>query len=91
MVIKMKETLENLWDKYLEEECAVIDTEEERKLTQKTLELHEKASSLLNEEQEVAVEKYVDALCDLEAVFAKKAFIKGCKFAVSFLLESKSP
>ena len=91
MVIKMKETLENLWDKYLEEECAVIDTEEERKLTQKTLELHEKASSLLNEEQKVAVEKYVDALCDLEAVFAKKAFIKGCEFAVSFLLESKSP
>ena len=37
---------------------------------------------------EEAVEKYVDALCDLEALFVKKAFLKGCEFAVSFLLEA---
>jgi len=36
------------------------------------------------------VEKYVDALCDLEALFVKKAFLKGCEFAVSFLLETGS-
>jgi len=47
----MKETLEKLWNNYLLEECAVIDTDEERNLTKKTAELHEKANTLLNENQ----------------------------------------
>ena len=34
-----------------------------------------------------ALEEYVDALCDIEALFAKKAFFKGCEFSTSFLLE----
>ena len=84
----MKKTLEKLWDDYLLDECSVTYTEEERKLMKKAVELQEKASSLLNKEQENAVEKYVDALCDIEAIFAKKAFVKGCKFAVLFLLET---
>ena len=84
----MKETLEKLWNEYLLDDCASIDTDEERELMKKTVELHEKASFLLNTEQKDAVEKYVDALCDCESFFAKKAFFKGCKFAVSFLLEA---
>lgn len=84
----MKETLEKLWNEYLLNECAAIDTDEERALTKKTVELHEKVNVLLNKEQEEAVEKYVDALCDIEALFTKKAFFKGCEFAVSFLLEA---
>lgn len=84
----MKETLEKLWNEYLLDECAVIDSDEERNLTQKTAELHEKANALLNREQKEAVEKYVDVLCDIEALFVKKAFLKGCEFAVSFLLEA---
>ena len=84
----MKETLERLWNEYLLDECAVIDTDEERMLAKKAVELHEKANALLNKEQEEHVEKYVDALCDIEVLFAKKAFFKGCEFAVSFLLES---
>ena len=28
------------------------------------------------------------ALCDIDALFAKKAFCKGCEFAVSFLTEA---
>ena len=84
----MKETLEKLWNEYLLDECAVIDSDEERNLTQKTAELHEKANALLNREQKDAVEKYVDVLCDIEALFVKKAFLKGCEFAVSFLLEA---
>jgi len=86
----MKKTLENLWEGYLLEECAAINTDEERELTRKTAELHEKANALLNKEQADSVEKYVDALCDVEAVFAKKAFLKGCEFAVAFLLEAIS-
>ena len=83
----MKDTLEKLWNEYFWEKCAVIDTEDKRKLTKRAVELHEKANSLLNKYQEDAVEKYVDALYDIEALFVKKAFFKGCKFAASFLLE----
>ena len=41
---------------------------------------------MLDEEQQKAVEKYVETLFDMQALFAKKAFIKGCEFATSFLL-----
>lgn len=83
----MSETLEKLWNEYLSEECAAFDTDEERKISQKTVKLHEEANALLNQDQQDAVEKYVDALCEIETHFVKKAFFKGCEFAVSFLLE----
>ncbi len=86
--VKMKETLEKLWTEYLFDECAVIDTDEERKLTKRAIELHEKANALLNKDQQDAIETYIDALYDIETLFAKKAFFKGCEFAVSFLLET---
>ncbi len=84
----MSQILEKLWSEYILEECSAIDTDEERKLTQKAAELHEKATGLLNEEQREAVGEYVDVLCELESLFAKKAFCKGCEFGVSFLLEA---
>ena len=83
----MKETLEKLWNDYLVDECAVVDTNEERNIARKALDLHEKVSSLLNDEQRMAVEEYIDALCANDSFFAKKAFIKGCEFAVLFLRE----
>ena len=79
--------LDKLWNEYLLDECAVIDTDDERRLTKKALELHEKANAMLSKEQKEATEKYIDALCDLEALFAKKAFFKGCEFTLSFLSE----
>ena len=84
----MKETLEKLWKEYLSEECSALSTDEERGLAKEAVELHEKANALLNKEQEAAVEKYVDVLYNIEAIFVKKAFFKGCEFAVSFLLEA---
>jgi alpha-galactosidase len=84
----MKETLEKLWMEYLSEECCIIDTDEERELTKKTADLHQKANGLLNKEQAEAVDNYADALCEMEAFYVKKAFVKGCEFAVSFLLEA---
>ena len=86
----MKETLEKLWNDYLLEECAVLDTDEERALTKKTAELHEKANALLNKDQQDAIQEFVDALCDMESLFVKKAFFKGCEFSVSFLLEARN-
>ena len=84
----MKELLENLWNDYLMEKCAVIDTEEERELNKTAAELHENLNNLLNEEQKNALELYVDALLDSESLLVKKAFFKGCEFAVSFILEA---
>ena len=85
---KMKESLEKLWNEYLLDECALMDTNEEKELTRKTAVLHRKTDEILNKEQKQAVQRYVDSLLDIESLFAKKAFIKGCEFAISFILES---
>ena len=86
----MKITLEKLWNEYLLEQCSAMDTDEERELTKKAVELHEQVTDFLTAEQEHAVEAYVDALCEINSLFAKKAFLKGCEFAVSFLLEARN-
>ena len=84
----MKQTLEKLWNEYLSAECAEIDTDEEWERTRKTGKLHEELNALLNKEQQDTLEKYVDTIYDMEALFIKKAFFKGCEFALSFLLEA---
>ena len=84
----MGKTLENLWDEYLMDKCALIDTDEERRLTKKASELHEELNALLNKEQENATERYVDAVLALEAMLVRKAFLKGCEFAVAFITEA---
>ena len=86
----MKRMLEKLWNEYFSDECSSIDTEEGRILAKKALELHEKVNYLLNAEQQKAVEKYLDVLCDIESLFAQKAFLKGCEFSVSFIFETGS-
>ena len=84
----MKTTLERLWNEYLEDECAVIETEEEREKTKKVSELHKKIDDLLNDDQKAILEEYADDLHALDALFSKKAFIKGCGFAFSFVIEA---
>ena len=84
----MSETLKKLWCEYFLDQCAVIDSDEERTLTKAAADLHEKANALLNQEQQAAVEKFVDALFDADALFARKAFIKGCEFSFSLLSET---
>ncbi len=86
----MKKTLENLWNEYLLEKCAVIDTEEERALLRKTAEKHEIINSMLTKEQSTAIESYIDALCEIHSSFSQKAFLKGCEFAVSFIFEASN-
>ena len=81
----MKEMLENLWDEYL---CSTVDMDREGQLTQKTIDLNKKAMGSLNDEQREAVEEYIDAIYDIETVLIKKAFVKGCEFTASFLLEA---
>ena len=83
-------TLEKLWHEYIYSECSQINSEEEKGLIRKVAKLHEKANTLLNEKQKSATDEYVDALYDVQALYAKKAFFKGCEFALSFLLEIKN-
>ena len=85
---KMKETLEKLWNDYLLNECAAMNTEEERALTRKAVTLRKKATASLSAEQKEAVDAYVNVLYCMESLFVKKAFFAGCEFSVSFLLEA---
>ena len=57
---KMKETLNNLWDKYFLEECSVINTTEEKELMKKLGDLREQAYAQLNDEQKEMIEKCFD-------------------------------
>ncbi len=84
----MKEILENLWNEYFAEECAVIDTDEERAFLVRTGELHESVNELLTKEQRETIEKYIEALYEMQNLFVKKAFFKGCEFATTFLFEA---
>ena len=84
----MKKILEGLWDNYLEEECLVIETKEEKELTKKVADKREEINKLLSAEQSMAIDSYVDNLCELYCYDIKKAFLKGCEFATSFLLEA---
>ena len=72
---------------FFAEECAQIHTEEERRLLKKVIKMHERARKILTGEQSEAVEAYVEIIYELQSVFLKKAFVKGCEFATSFLLE----
>lgn len=84
----MKQTLEKLWNDYLADECATINSDEERKLAKITVELHEKVNSTLNEAQKNAVEEYIDALFDVEAIFLRKAFFERMRICGVFHFRS---
>ena len=83
----MKGMLERLWYACFAEECATIDTEEERMLAKKAIEKSAEANALLSKEQSKAVEKHIEVLFELQEALIKKAFFKGCELAASFLLE----
>ena len=86
----MHPLLETLWNEYLSEKCAAIESDEEKNLIKAVGKRYEEVSALLNKEQRDAMETHLDALCDIEAHFIKKAFFKGCQFASAFLSEAES-
>ena len=85
----MREKIEKLWYDYFSEECSVIDTEEEKELTRKLIDMHETVNELLTKEQSATVEKYIETIYEYQDFFAKKSFFKGCKFTISFLLKTE--
>lgn len=86
----MKKTLEKLWREHFAEECATIDSEEERRLLKRAAETQKKASELLTKEQSDMIEKYIEILYEIQSSFGKKAFFKGCEFTTSFLFEARN-
>ena len=80
--------IQKLWDDCFSDECALIDSEEERALLKAVIDIHESMRAFLNDEQEAILEKYIDSLCELQSYAAKKAFIKGCEFSASFFIEA---
>ena len=84
----MKKTLEKLWNDCYADECAQMDSEEEKELLQKAIRMHKAVSETLTREQGDALEKYVEAFYELQAFLLKKVFFKGCELAVSFFLEA---
>ena len=83
----MKITLEKLWNEYFAEECAAINTEEEKALMKKAIEMQKKANESLTKEQSDAIEKYIEVLYQIQGCYIKKAFFDGCEFATSFFFE----
>ncbi len=84
----MQEILEKLWNEYFAEECAVMDTEEERVLIRRATEKQKTANELLTKEQSDVFEKYIEAVYEMQGFYSKKAFFKGCEFAISFFFEA---
>ena len=82
----MKNAMNKLWDEYFNEECAVIDTDEERAILRTVIESEEAACASLTQEQRERVEEYAEAIYKGEGAHVKKAFFKGCEFAASFLV-----
>jgi hypothetical protein len=77
---------ENLWNEYFAGECAVVDSEEEKKLVKKAIEKRKLIDDLLTQEESEAIENYICVLFEIQGCFVKKAFFKGCEFAKMFFL-----
>ena len=70
----MEKMLEKLWGNYWLEECAVLESEEERALVKRAAEAHKSAMELLTKEQNERIEKYIDILNEIQSTFGKKPF-----------------
>ena len=68
---------------------AKIETDEEKALIKKAAEMHKAIDELMMNEQISVMEEYVDTLYQIQWCFVRKSFFKGCKFALSFILETE--
>lgn len=84
----MKETMERLWHDCFEEDCSTLNSEQEKALMKEAARLRESFEHEMTKEQIAVTQAYSDVLCELQIIFAKKAFLKGCEFTASFLFEA---
>ncbi len=86
----MNKTLEKLWRECFAEECAAIDSEEEKAIIKKAGEIHSAVNEALTKEQSKVNEAYIEALYKMQQIFVKKAFFKGYELAISMLFGAVS-
>ena len=84
----MKKATEHLWWEYMAEECARIETEEEKKAMKELTRVGEELRKPLTEEQNTLLDKFAESLGSLQSCFMEKAFVKGIRFATSFLWDA---
>ena len=83
----MKKTLEELWYSYLLENPPKMDRAQAKTL-KKITEEYEGLIEILDETQKEKLRTYETDLNELSDLSEKRAFIKGVRFAASFLVEA---
>lgn len=83
----MKKALAELWNEYFAEKCAVLDTQEEKTLARKAVEIRQTVNEWLTKEQSEVMEKYMEVVYELQGLSVKKAFFRGCELVTSFFFE----
>lgn len=83
----MKRTLEAVWEWYLAEH-AEERSEEAKALQRAMIEEADALHELLNDEQTDALQKYEDRMNELASLLESEAFIKGVRFATTYMLEA---
>lgn len=83
----MKKTLETLWSAY-QMEFPSKQSEEEKEVLHTLVAAEDKLLAELNGEQIRTLKVLEDCLGDLECLADKEAFIRGIRFATSYLIEA---
>ena len=83
----MKKTLEELWYSYLLQNSPKMDRAQEKTLKRIT-EDYDGLIQILDETQKEKLRIYETHLNELSDLSEKRAFIKGVRFAASFLVET---
>ena len=86
MTPKGKKTLHTLWE-YIEA-FEPLSSEEERKALMGVLQRAELLEKTLNQEQKGLLDLYRDSIYELDSICQCEAFVKGVRFATSYLLEA---
>ena len=81
----MKKLFDKLWNGFFAEECASSNTEEERVIAKKVIEIRKTLDKLLTPEQLETAQKYIDALYEMQSFSVKKAFLTGLDFGASLM------
>ena len=83
----MKKVLENLWYDYIIEQ-AVERNGKEKEVIKNLTKCDNEFRSKLNDELKAELEEYDRAVCAMNRVSEKNAFIKGAVFATRFIFEA---
>ncbi|MBP3401812.1 MAG: hypothetical protein J6K85_02005 [Clostridia bacterium] len=88
MVTKDRKTLHTLWE-YIEA-FEPFSSEEEKRALRVVIQRVEILEKTLSQEQKELLELYRDSIYELDSICKTEAFVKGIRFATSYLLSAMS-